>query len=35
MILYAIIERDVPSPDEADDLVDFMFSGIGPVPAGG
>jgi len=34
MILYAIIERDVPSPDEADQLVDFMFSGIGPVAAG-
>ncbi|WP_457113113.1 TetR/AcrR family transcriptional regulator [Marmoricola sp. URHA0025 HA25] len=29
MILYAIIERDVPSVDEAEELVDFMFDGIG------
>jgi hypothetical protein len=30
MILYAIIDRDVPSPDEAEELVEFMLQGIGP-----
>ena len=29
MILYAIIERPVPSPDEAEDFVTFMLEGIG------
>ena len=29
MLLYAIIERDVPDPDDAEELVDFMFKGIG------
>jgi AcrR family transcriptional regulator len=28
MILWAIIERPVPSPDEAADFVDFMLEGI-------
>lgn len=28
MILYAIIERPVPSPDEAEDFVEFMLEGI-------
>jgi AcrR family transcriptional regulator len=30
MILYAIIERPVPALDRADELVDFMLTGIGP-----
>ena len=30
MILYAIIDREVPSPDEAEELVEFMLQGIGP-----
>ena len=30
MILYAIIERPVPSPDEAEDFVEFVLEGIGP-----
>jgi len=30
MILYAIIERPVPSPDEAEGIVDFIIEGIGP-----
>jgi AcrR family transcriptional regulator len=30
MILYAIIDRAVPSPDEAEELVEFMLQGIGP-----
>jgi AcrR family transcriptional regulator len=30
MILYAIIERPVPSPDEAESIVDFIIEGIGP-----
>ena len=34
MILYAIIERDVPSPDDAEELVEFMMTGIGPATAG-
>jgi AcrR family transcriptional regulator len=29
MILYAIIERPVPSPEEAEDFVEFMLEGIG------
>jgi AcrR family transcriptional regulator len=29
MILYAIIERPMPSPDEAEELVDFVLEGIG------
>lgn len=29
MILYAVIDRPVPSPDEADELIDFMLDGIG------
>lgn len=29
MILYAIIERPVPSADEAEDLVELMLEGIG------
>jgi AcrR family transcriptional regulator len=28
MILYAVIDRPVPAPDEADDLIDFMLEGI-------
>lgn len=28
MILYAVIDRAVPSPDEADELIDFMLEGI-------
>jgi AcrR family transcriptional regulator len=32
MILYAIIERPVPSPDEADELIDFVLEGIAPRP---
>ena len=32
MILYAIIERPVPSPDEAEDFIDFMLEGIAPRP---
>jgi AcrR family transcriptional regulator len=32
MILYAIIEREVPSPEEAEELVEFMLEGIGPRP---
>jgi AcrR family transcriptional regulator len=32
MILYAVIDRPVPSPDEADELIDFMLEGIGPRP---
>ena len=32
MILYAIIERPVPSPDETDELIDFMLEGIGARP---
>ena len=34
MILYAIIERDVPSPEEAEELVQFMLEGIGTGPRG-
>jgi AcrR family transcriptional regulator len=30
MILYAVIDRAVPSPDETDELIDFMLEGIGP-----
>jgi AcrR family transcriptional regulator len=30
LILYAIIDRPVPSPDEADELIDFVLEGIGP-----
>jgi AcrR family transcriptional regulator len=33
MILYAIIERPVPSPEEAEELVEFMLQGIGPQAA--
>jgi AcrR family transcriptional regulator len=29
MILYAIIDRPVPSPDEAGEFVDFVLEGIG------
>lgn len=29
MILYAIIERDVPAVEDAEELVEFMFKGIG------
>jgi AcrR family transcriptional regulator len=32
MILYAVIDRPVPSPDEADELIDFVLEGIGPRP---
>jgi AcrR family transcriptional regulator len=28
MILYAVIDRPVPSPDEADELIDFVLEGI-------
>ena len=34
MILYAIIDRAIPSPDEAEELVEFMLQGIQPVPTG-
>jgi hypothetical protein len=33
MILYAIIERPVPSPEEAEELVECMLQGIGPQAA--
>lgn len=29
MILYAVIDREVPSVDEAGDMIDFMLEGIG------
>ena len=32
MILYAIIDRPIPSPDEADEFIDFVLEGIGPRP---
>jgi AcrR family transcriptional regulator len=32
MILYAIIERPAPSPDEAEEFIDFMLEGIAPRP---
>ena len=28
MILYAVIERPMPSPDEAEELVDFLMDGV-------
>jgi hypothetical protein len=34
MILYAIIDRAIPSPDEAEDLVEFMLEGIAPERTG-
>jgi AcrR family transcriptional regulator len=30
IVLYAVIDRSMPSPDEADDLIDFLLEGIGP-----
>jgi len=33
MILYAIIERPVPAPERAEELVEFMLGGIGPEPS--
>jgi AcrR family transcriptional regulator len=30
MILYAIIERPVPSPEEAEEMVEFVLQGIAP-----
>lgn len=29
MLLYAVIERPMPTPDEADELVDFLMNGVG------
>ena len=29
MVLYAVIDRPVPSPDRADELIDFLLEGIG------
>jgi AcrR family transcriptional regulator len=29
MTLYAVIDRPAPSPDEVDDLIDFLLDGIG------
>jgi AcrR family transcriptional regulator len=29
MTLYAVIDRPVPSPDEVDELIDFLLDGIG------
>ena len=28
MLLYAVIERPMPSPEEADELVDFLLNGV-------
>jgi len=28
LVLYAVIERPVPQPDEAEDLIDFLLEGI-------
>ena len=32
IVLHAVIERPMPSPDEADDLIDFVLNGIGARP---
>jgi AcrR family transcriptional regulator len=29
LVLYSVIQRPLPTPDEADDLVDFLLAGIG------
>jgi AcrR family transcriptional regulator len=28
LVLYAVLERELPPPDEVDDLIDFMLEGI-------
>ena len=33
IVLYALIERPMPSPEEADDFVDFVLNGIGARPS--
>jgi AcrR family transcriptional regulator len=30
LVLYAVIDRPVPDPAQADDLIDFLLEGIGP-----
>ena len=33
MLLYAVIERPMPTPDEADELFDFVLGGVGGTPS--
>ena len=32
LVLYAVIQRELPSPDDADDLIDFVMNGMGARP---